>query len=262
VAQLVADTERGSWKALSKANNESIELYGKVVAHDPDTVNFGTDASERIFGWDALRKAATNSVHPTHPVTRVTLSTMRTRPSLFLIDGTYPLTIVGASGTLTRSAAFTLVILPGMPWVAGTNAGFTFVVIGIGVGVASAVGGLAMAMSARQRSEVVTYGGYYYCRKHRVPLWYVEGRLWCPIEQRHLRLGRRDRWIGDGWMTALGITCQAAAAAAEEGGAADAAGGGSRAAAERRKRKKRAGRRLAAAVGVGSGCWNGMWQQL
>jgi hypothetical protein len=36
-------------------------------------------------------------------------------------------------------------------------------------------------------SEVFVYGGYYYCKKHRVPLQYVEGRLWCAIEQRHVR---------------------------------------------------------------------------
>ena len=36
-------------------------------------------------------------------------------------------------------------------------------------------------------SEVFVYGGYYYCKKHRSPLQYVEGRLWCPVEQRCLR---------------------------------------------------------------------------
>ena len=36
-------------------------------------------------------------------------------------------------------------------------------------------------------SEVFVYGGYYYCKKHQSPLQYVEGRLWCPVEQRYLR---------------------------------------------------------------------------
>jgi hypothetical protein len=36
-------------------------------------------------------------------------------------------------------------------------------------------------------SEVFVYGGYYYCKQHRSPLQYVEGRLWCPVEQRYLR---------------------------------------------------------------------------
>ena len=36
-------------------------------------------------------------------------------------------------------------------------------------------------------SEVFVYGGYHYCKKDRSPLQYVEGRLWCPVEQRYLR---------------------------------------------------------------------------
>jgi len=34
-----------------------IERYAKVVDHDLAMVNFGTDVSERIVGWDALRMA-------------------------------------------------------------------------------------------------------------------------------------------------------------------------------------------------------------
>ena len=32
-------------------------LYGRVVDHNASMVNFGTDASERIVGWNALKKA-------------------------------------------------------------------------------------------------------------------------------------------------------------------------------------------------------------
>jgi len=42
---------------VTAVENADIKLYSKVVANDPDTVNFGTDASERIVGWDALKKA-------------------------------------------------------------------------------------------------------------------------------------------------------------------------------------------------------------
>ena len=35
---------------------EDIVLYGNIFAHDPDMVNFGTGAKERIVGWDVLRK--------------------------------------------------------------------------------------------------------------------------------------------------------------------------------------------------------------
>jgi len=69
----------------------------------------------------------------------------------------------------------------------GTFSGAAFAVIGIGAGVAAAGTGLAIAMSGRQRPEVMNFAGYYYCRKHRIPLWYVEGKLWCPLHQRHVR---------------------------------------------------------------------------
>ena len=36
--------------------NEDIELYGKIFVQDPDMVNFGTGAKERIVGWDTLKK--------------------------------------------------------------------------------------------------------------------------------------------------------------------------------------------------------------
>ena len=42
---------------VTAVENADIELYDRVVANDPDMVNFGTDASEHIVGCDALRKA-------------------------------------------------------------------------------------------------------------------------------------------------------------------------------------------------------------
>jgi uncharacterized protein (TIGR02246 family) len=41
---------------IRSIEKEDIELYGKIFVHDPDMVNFGTGAKERIVGWDALRK--------------------------------------------------------------------------------------------------------------------------------------------------------------------------------------------------------------
>lgn len=101
--------------------------------------------------------------------------------------GTYPLTIVGVSGTATRSTPFTLAIWPNTIVGISTQSGLAFAVIAIGAGVAAAGVGVAVAASSRSGSEVFAYGGYYYCRKHRVPVSYVNGRLWCPFEQRHLR---------------------------------------------------------------------------
>lgn len=36
--------------------NEDIDMYGKIFVHDPEMVNFGTGANERIVGWDTLKK--------------------------------------------------------------------------------------------------------------------------------------------------------------------------------------------------------------
>ncbi|MGB8657112.1 MAG: nuclear transport factor 2 family protein [Candidatus Zixiibacteriota bacterium] len=41
---------------VTSIENEDMGLYAKVMAHDPDMVNFGTEASERIVGWNALEK--------------------------------------------------------------------------------------------------------------------------------------------------------------------------------------------------------------
>jgi hypothetical protein len=68
---------------------------------------------------------------------------------------------------------------PGMGW--------AFALIGIGIGVACAGGGVAATLSGRQYPQVFTYDGYYYCTKHRVPVWYIQGHLWCPVDRRYLR---------------------------------------------------------------------------
>jgi hypothetical protein len=65
--------------------------------------------------------------------------------------------------------------------------GFAFAVIGIGAGAAGAAGGLAAFSSGERYPEVFAYAGYYYCRRHRVPVWLVQGGLWCPIERKFLR---------------------------------------------------------------------------
>jgi uncharacterized protein (TIGR02246 family) len=61
-ARVNVDAEKALIKSVlddyvKAVENSDIELYSKVVANDPDMVNFGTDASERIVGWDALKKA-------------------------------------------------------------------------------------------------------------------------------------------------------------------------------------------------------------
>jgi uncharacterized protein (TIGR02246 family) len=44
-------------KYIFSIENEDIEAYGSIFVHDPDMINFGTGANERIVGWDALKKA-------------------------------------------------------------------------------------------------------------------------------------------------------------------------------------------------------------
>ena len=34
--------------------SEDIDLYGSIIAKDPDMVNLGTDVGERIVGWETL----------------------------------------------------------------------------------------------------------------------------------------------------------------------------------------------------------------
>lgn len=68
----------------------------------------------------------------------------------------------------------------------GSGMGASFAVIAIGAGAAAVAGGLVVAIS-QPRPEVYALDGHYYCRKHRTPLWSVEGRLWCPVERRFLK---------------------------------------------------------------------------
>jgi len=43
-------------KYIFSIEKEDIEQYSKIFVHNPDMVNFGTGAKERIVGWDTLRK--------------------------------------------------------------------------------------------------------------------------------------------------------------------------------------------------------------
>ena len=69
---------------------------------------------------------------------------------------------------------------------ANTAQGVGFAIIGIGAGVAAAVAGLAV-IATHPRTELYGFAGYYYCRKHRVPVLLINNRPWCPIERKFLR---------------------------------------------------------------------------
>jgi ketosteroid isomerase-like protein len=58
---------------ITSIENEDMTLYAKIIAHDPNMVNFGTDAVERIVGWDALEKLI-NAQNEAWSGTRITAS--------------------------------------------------------------------------------------------------------------------------------------------------------------------------------------------
>lgn len=41
---------------VTSIENEDMALYGKVMDHDVDMVNFGSEAADRIVGWNELEK--------------------------------------------------------------------------------------------------------------------------------------------------------------------------------------------------------------
>jgi ketosteroid isomerase-like protein len=42
------------WQSMK---SKDMEAFSRVMAHDPDMVNFGTDAAERFVGWEPLKEA-------------------------------------------------------------------------------------------------------------------------------------------------------------------------------------------------------------
>ena len=161
--------------------------YGTATLTATSIGAFSSNLLLTVSGLPADVTATFQPPNVTPPAGGTAQSTIRISVGNDAMSGTYPLTVVAENGTFIRSAPLTLVV-PGESLTPPTSSvGVAFAFIGIGVGVAAAGAGLAIVMSGRQGSEVMDFGGYYYCRKHRVPLWYVEGKLWCPLHQRHVR---------------------------------------------------------------------------
>ena len=114
---------------------------------------------------------------------------------IFFDSPTAPSSLISPSTTTTTSQTTTqhLITLTTQTTAtitevrSGPGIGVAFAVIAIGAGIACGMGGAAVAVIGGPYSEVFQYSGYYYCKKHRVPVWYVQGSLWCPVEQRYLR---------------------------------------------------------------------------
>ena len=116
------------------------------------------------------------TTHETTTTTQQTATTQTATQRTTTQTATQQMTTVTKESTTTMAAVGSSL---GMGW--------AFALIGIGIGVACAGGGVAAALSGRQYPQVFAYDGYYYCVKHRVPVWYVQGHLWCPVERRYLR---------------------------------------------------------------------------
>ncbi len=86
----------------------------------------------------------------------------------------------------TTSTAVTITVPVQTAVVQMTAQGVGFAIIGIGAGVAAVVAGLAV-VATQPRTELYGFAGYYYCRKHRVPVLLINNRPWCPIERKFLR---------------------------------------------------------------------------
>ncbi|MCK5147891.1 nuclear transport factor 2 family protein [bacterium] len=50
---------------IQASENENMELLSQIFAHDPDIISFGTEANERIVGWDKLRELMQNQFEAT-----------------------------------------------------------------------------------------------------------------------------------------------------------------------------------------------------
>jgi len=111
--------------------------------------------------------------------TSVTTTSQITSTTIVLTTTSSYVTQTSVTTTATAHTTEQLIATPG--------AGLAFAVIGIGAGVAAVGAGVAFAASGQPGSRVFAYGGYYYCRKHGVPVLLVNGRLWCPVEGNYLR---------------------------------------------------------------------------
>jgi hypothetical protein len=129
-------------------------------------------------GVTATTATTTTTSSTTHTTTQqtTTSSTTHTTTQQTTTSSTTHTTTQHTTTTSTMAAQSN----SGMDW--------AFVLVGIGSGVACAGAAVAVASSGRSYSEVFAYQGYYYCKKHRVQVWYVQGWPWCPMEQRYLRL--------------------------------------------------------------------------
>lgn len=155
----------------------TIRSGGSLVLGLLRQLQTGTASHTAFIFFDSVSTASrlNGPVATTTTTTTTTMTTTTTQQTT---------TTTSQQATTTTTSSTTITSQPVPP---PSGMGFAFAVIGIGAGVSAAGVGAAFALSGQRGSEVIVYGGFYYCRKHRVPLWYVNGGLWCPVERRYLR---------------------------------------------------------------------------
>jgi hypothetical protein len=172
-------------------------MTGPAVATSASTSTETTSASTSTETTSASTSTETTSASTSTQTTTQQMTTATTETTT-MAGGTTTMaggttTMAGGTTTMagctTTMAGGTTTMAGGTTTMAGSSlgTGWAFALIGIGIGVACAGGGVAAALGGRQYPQVFTYDGYYYCMKHRVPVWYVQGHLWCPVERRYLR---------------------------------------------------------------------------
>jgi len=143
------------------------------------------------WAFQPATKGVSNGVQPTTTTTSSSVTQQQTTTSQLLTTTTTSTSSVSTTTettqqyvTTTTTTQQTMTMTP--QTVQSSGVGLAFAVIGIGAGVAALGAGVAFAASGQPGSRVFAYGGYYHCRKHRVPLLLVGNRLWCPIEGRFI----------------------------------------------------------------------------
>jgi hypothetical protein len=168
-------TRNGGWMTDERGENGDDYTWQRF----PNGQDTDSDAD---WAFRPSTKNLSNGGEPVTTTTTTTTSPTTTTTTQQQVTTTTTQTTTQQTTTTTQqTATATTQVEP------GPGIGFAIALMGIGAAAAAAGGGIAVATSGRQHSQVFTYGGYYYCAKHRVPVWDMQGYFWCPVERRYLR---------------------------------------------------------------------------
>jgi hypothetical protein len=176
-----------SWTALEQLPQPVGYYVGNRLAFAGGHIYYwqGAPSTAAWNGGNAFFMFSTDAITTTTSTTQQQTTTSTTTQTQTTTTTQQRTTTTAQLTTSTQTSGQSVTSTQTTP-VQTSGIGFGFAVIGIGAGVAAAAGGLAVAAS-QPRSEVYAFAGYYYCRRHRVPVWFIDGQLWCPVERRFLR---------------------------------------------------------------------------